>query len=63
VAFVTAEVPLATMFGYADELHSMTQGKGTFTMEFSKCRMVPASLQDDIIARRKAEKEERLAMA
>ena len=32
---VTAQVPLATMFGYANELRSATQGRGTFSMEFS----------------------------
>ena len=63
IAVILAEVPLATMFDYANELRSMTQGKGTFSMEFSKYRQVPANLQDDVIARRKAEKEERLAMA
>lgn len=62
-AVIIAEVPLATMFDYANELRSMTQGKGTFSMEFSKYRQVPSNLQDDIIAKRKAEKEERLAMA
>ncbi len=63
IAVILAEVPLATMFDYANELRSMTQGKGTFSMEFAKYRQVPANLQDDVIARRKAEKEERLAMA
>lgn len=58
-----AEVPLATMFDYANELRSMTQGKGSFTMEFYKYKPVPRSLQDDIVSRRKAEKEERLALS
>jgi elongation factor G len=63
VSVILAEVPLATMFDYANELRSMTQGKGSFSMEFSRYKQVPNSLQDDIIARRRAEKEERLAMA
>ncbi|HLX78743.1 MAG TPA: EF-Tu/IF-2/RF-3 family GTPase, partial [Acidimicrobiales bacterium] len=60
---ILAEVPLATMFDYANELRSMTQGKGSFSMEFSRYKQVPASLQDDVVARRRAEKEERMAMA
>ena len=50
------------MFDYANELRSMTQGKGSFSMEFSRYKQVPSSLQEDVIARRRAEKEERLAM-
>jgi len=60
---IQAEIPLATMFDYANELRSMTQGKGSFSMEFSRYKQVPGSLQDDVVARRRAEKEERLAMA
>ena len=40
---ILAEVPLATMFDYANELRSMTQGKGTFTMEFFRYKQVPDS--------------------
>ncbi len=63
VSVISAEVPLATMFDYANELRSMTQGKGSFSMEFSRYKQVPSSLQDEVVARRRAEKEERLAMA
>jgi elongation factor G len=60
---ILAEVPLASMFDYANELRSMTQGKGGFSMEFCKYKQVPSSLQDEVVARRQAEKEERLAMS
>src|SRR5580704_3457591 len=63
ISVILAEVPLATMFDYANELRSMTQGKGSFSMEFSRYKQVPNSLQDEVVARRRAEKEERLAMA
>ena len=59
---ILAEVPLANMFDYANELRSMTQGKGSFSMEFAKFKQVPTNLQDEVIARRKAALEERLAL-
>ncbi len=52
---IIAEVPLSETFGYSTDLRSMTQGQGTFTMEFSKYRPVPMSIQTEIIAERKAE--------
>ena len=60
---IEAEVPLSEMFDYANELRSMTQGKGGFTMEFSKYKQVPQSLQGEILTIRKAQKEEKMAMA
>ena len=52
---IMAEVPLAETFGYSTDLRSMTQGQGTFTMELSKYRPVPANIQAEVIAERKAE--------
>ena len=43
IAVIEGEVPLAETFGYSTDLRSMTQGQGTFTMEFAKYRRVPAS--------------------
>jgi elongation factor G len=53
VAVIEAEVPLAETFGYSADLRSLTQGQGTFTMEFSRYRRVPMSIQEDIIAEKK----------
>ncbi len=48
---VRALVPLAEMFGYATELRSRTQGRGSFTMHFSHYEEVPASVAEEVIAR------------
>jgi elongation factor G len=48
---VTAEVPLAEMFGYATDLRSATQGRATYTMEFSKYAEAPSSIADEIISK------------
>jgi elongation factor G len=50
---IEAKVPLAEMFGYATDLRSMTQGRGTFTMEFHHYAQVPASIADAILGRGK----------
>ena len=52
---ITAEVPLANMFGYATDLRSLTQGRATFAMEFACYRRTPAKVQEDILAQIKAE--------
>ena len=52
-ARIEGEVPLATTFGYSTTLRSMTQGQGTFTMEFFRYRPVPASIEREVIAERK----------
>ena len=46
---VRAMVPLAEMFGYATDLRSMTQGRGTFTMEFDHYDQVPADALERIL--------------
>jgi len=46
---ITADVPLSEMFGYATTVRSMSQGRATFTMEFSKYIEVPPNIADGII--------------
>ena len=46
---ISAEVPLAQMFGYATELRSLTQGRAVFTMQFSHYKPLPQKLQDEIV--------------
>ena len=48
---IDAEVPLAEMFGYATDLRSATQGRATFTMEFSRYAEAPNNIAQDIIKR------------
>jgi elongation factor G len=47
---IRAHVPLAEMFGYATDLRSMTQGRGTFTMEFDFYDEVPEALAKQILS-------------
>ena len=48
---VNAEVPLAEMFGYATDLRSATQGRATYTMEFSKYAEAPSNVSQAIISK------------
>jgi elongation factor G len=48
---VNAEVPLAEMFGYATDLRSATQGRATYTMEFSKYAPAPNNVAQEIISK------------
>ena len=45
---VRAQVPLASMFGYATDLRSRTQGRATFTMQFDHYERVPQAIADEI---------------
>ncbi|MBF2089997.1 MAG: elongation factor G [Synechococcales cyanobacterium K44_A2020_017] len=53
LAKVTAKVPLERMFGYATDIRSNTQGRGIFSMEFSRYEDVPQSIAEVIIAKNK----------
>jgi elongation factor G len=46
---IHAEVPLSEMFGYATDLRSMSQGRATYSMEFSRYGEVPANIAEQII--------------
>ena len=46
---IRAKVPLATMFGYATDLRSTTQGRATFTMQFDRYEDVPQSIAGEIV--------------
>jgi elongation factor G len=48
---IDAEVPLAGMFGYVTDLRSMTQGRATSSLHFSHYAPVPASVQEEIVAK------------
>ena len=49
IKVIDVKVPLAEMFGYATTLRSMTQGRGSFTMEFSRYEIVPQNISQAII--------------
>lgn len=51
LAKISAEVPLAEMFGYATDIRSKTQGRGIFTMEFSHYAEVPNHVAEAVIAK------------
>jgi len=51
---VNADVPLAEMFGYSTDLRSMTQGRATYTMQFSHYEKVPGAVSEEVMAARKA---------
>ncbi len=48
-----AEVPLAMMFGYATDVRSKTQGRATYTMQFSHYAPVPVTIQEEIVAKQR----------
>ena len=50
---IKAEAPLSEMFGYSTDLRSKTQGKASFTMEFSAYKAVPSNVQEQLVAKHK----------
>jgi elongation factor G len=56
---IDARVPLAQMFGYATDLRSMTQGRATYTMQFSHYEPVPANVAEGIIAKLDGKSDEK----
>ncbi|MDI9440601.1 MAG: elongation factor G [Firmicutes bacterium] len=55
---IKAQVPMAEMFKYAIDLRSMTQGRGSFTSEFSHYEEVPAQIAEQVIAAAKKKDDE-----
>lgn len=56
---ITALVPMAEMLTYANQLHSLTSGRGLYSMEFSHYEEVPSHLAQKIIAEREAQRKEK----
>lgn len=51
VRVVAAQVPLSSMFGYATDLRSKTQGRATYTMQFSQYEEVPKNISEEIVTK------------
>ncbi|MBU1026879.1 MAG: elongation factor G [Candidatus Margulisbacteria bacterium] len=52
---IKAKVPLSTMFGYATGLRSLTQGRGTYSMEFCEYDEVPRNISEELVSKSKGE--------
>jgi elongation factor G len=49
VTSIRAQVPLSEMFGYATDIRNLTQGRGSFTMEFAQYTVAPKSIAEEVI--------------
>ena len=58
LAVITAKVPLAEVTKYAAQLGGITQGQGSYTMEFSHYDLVPGNVRQQIVAKSKLAKDE-----
>jgi elongation factor G len=56
---ITAQVPMAEMLHYATDLRSITQGRGTFSMEVAQYEEVPANVQQQVIEEYKKRHDEK----
>ena len=56
---VRGMVPLGEMFGYANTLRTLTQGRASFSMHFEHYEAVPFALAEDIVKKRREEKKVR----
>ncbi|MFC1854514.1 elongation factor G [Candidatus Dependentiae bacterium] len=54
IQVITAEVPLAEMFGYASALRSVSQGRANYSMQFGEYREVPSATQESIVGKKQA---------
>lgn len=52
---IAAQVPLSSMFNYATDLRSRTQGRATYTLQFSHYDEIPRGISEEIIAKVKGE--------
>ena len=57
VTIITVEAPLAEMFGYATDVRSATQGRGTFSMHFASYKQAPRNIQEEVIEKARREKQ------
>ena len=48
---VSAAAPMAELFGYATDLRSLTQGRGSYTTHFSHYEEVPKAISENVVAR------------
>ena len=53
VKVIRAKVPLAEMFGYVNQLRSMSQGRASYSMEFSHYTAVPKNIEQEIVEGKK----------